>query len=417
MYHPCALRTLIGKTFLSVVTLGMLLQTPLALAAPTKPSVAPCEKDGSFAPWLNNLKSEILQNGVSQATLDEASPFMTFDPSIVKKDHEQGIFQQSFLQFSDRMVSAGRIHKGTTLINGTYKDLFDRIEKQYGVPAAPIVAFWGLESDFGAITGNVSTLTAVTTLAYDCRRADLFREQILAALQLIDRGDLKPKEMIGSWAGELGGTQFMASDYLESGVDFDGDGHVDLIRSVPDTLASAAHFLVNHGWHRGEPWLQEVRVPAQMRWEEADITIQHPISQWASWGITAVNGSFESQTLPASLVLPMGRLGPAFLAYPNFQAILAWNSSTVYSTTVAYFATRLSGAAALRRGNGAVTPLTTSQLLELQNLLLKHGFNPGDIDGKLGNDTRMAVKQAQLKFGLPADSYPTLELLALLRKS
>ena len=150
--------------------------------------------------------------------------------------------------------------------------------------------------------------------------------------------------MIGDWAGEFGGMQFTASDYLKNAVDFDGDGRRDLIRSIPDTLASAANFLVSLGWQRGQPWLQEVRVPQTLKWEEADLNIQHPVSQWAAWGVKPVYGKLPDDALPASLLLPMGRHGPAFLAYPNFKAFLGWNSAFVYSTTVAYFATRLNGA-------------------------------------------------------------------------
>jgi lytic murein transglycosylase len=278
-----------------------------------------------------------------------------------------------------------------------------------------LVAFWGLESDFGANFGNYKILGALATLAYDCRRPDFFRQQLFDALRIIERGDQRVDEMIGDWAGEFGGLQFTASDYLKNAVDFDGDGRRDLIHSVPDTLASGANFLVSLGWQRGQPWLQEVRVPPNLPWDQADLTITHPRSQWVAWGVRAAHGTLPADNLPASMILPMGRHGPAFLAYPNFQAFLGWNSAYVYSTTVAYFATRLAGAPTVNHeGAKRVQPLSTPQVMELQRLLLKHGYDIGEVDGKVGSGTRAAVKKAQMKAGLPADSYPTAELIEAL---
>ena len=207
-----------------------------------------------------------------------------------------------------------------------------------------LAAFWGLESDFGASFGKFKILSANATLAYDCRRSDFFRAQLMDTLRIIQRGDQRVEDLNGDWAGEFGGMQFTASDYLKNAVDFDGDGRRDLIKSIPDTIASAANFLNSLGWQRGQPWLQEVTVPKEMAWDQADLTIQHPRSQWVAWGVKAAHGSLPPDTLPASMILPMGRFGPAFLAYPNFKAFLGWNSAYVYSTTVAYYATRIAGA-------------------------------------------------------------------------
>ena len=412
-----------NKVLFNAITLSLVFQTAAAPAfaaspaavGPAQPTVS-CEKDMSFAAWLAGIKQEALSIGITSATLNSALPYLKLDSSVLARDRAQGVFQLPFLDFSDRMISASRIKKGTELINNTYKDLFLRIEKDFGVPPEPITAFWALESDFGTFTGKFQVLTSITTLAYDCRRPDMFRPQLMDALRLIQRGDLKASEMIGSWAGEIGGTQLMASDYFASGVDYDKDGHVNLVNSIPDTLASAAQFLVHHGWTRGQPWLQEVRIPTEMRWEEADLTIQHPVSQWSQWGVKPARGGLPTEDLPASLLLPMGRLGPAFLAYPNFQVILGWNSSMVYSTTAAFLATRLAGAPAVFRGNGVVKSLNSDQMTELQKRLAEMGYDPGPIDGKLGNATRIAIKQAQLRFGLPADSYPSIELLQRLKR-
>ncbi len=372
---------------------------------------ASCHNTGSYERWMEAFKRDAAAQGISQRVIAAASPSMTFDPAIVRRDHGQSVFNQTFLQFSDRMVGGGRIPNGQAKIK-KHAALFAQIEKKYGVPAPVLVAFWGLESDFGANFGNYKILSAIATLAYDCRRPDFFRTQLFDALRIIERGDQTVDSMIGDWAGEFGGMQFTASDYLKNAVDFDGDGRRDLIHSIPDTLASAANFLVSLGWQRGQPWLQEVRVPQSLRWDQADLTIKHPRSQWVAWGVRAAHGTLPPDNLPASMILPMGRDGPAFLAYPNFQAFLGWNSAYVYSTTVAYFATRLAGAPTVdHEGAKRVQTLSTQQVMELQRLLNKHGYDAGEVDGKVGSGTRAAVKQAQLKTGLPADSYPTAELI------
>jgi len=377
---------------------------------------ATCQNTGSYERWLEDFKKEAASQGISPRVITAASPSMTFDPAIIRRDHAQSVFNQTFLQFSDRMVGGARIPNGLAKIK-QHAALFARIEEKYGVPAPVLTAFWGLESDFGANFGNYNILSALATLAYDCRRPDFFRQQLFDALRIIERGDQRVEDMIGDWAGEFGGMQFTASDYLKNAVDFDGDGRRDLIHSVPDTLASAAGFLVTLGWQRGQPWLQEVRVPENLPWQEADVNIQHPRSKWMAWGVKGAHASLPSDELPASLILPMGRLGPAFLAYPNFKAFLGWNSAMVYSTTVAYFATRLAGAPNVDHSAAAnVTPLSTPQVMELQRLLIKNGYEGvGEVDGKVGNGTRNATKKAQMKVGLPADSYPTVELLDRLR--
>ncbi|HEY1473205.1 MAG TPA: lytic murein transglycosylase [Pseudolabrys sp.] len=388
----------------AAIALGALWMGPALAAA--------CHNTGSYESWLAQFKKDAAAQGISQRVIADASPSMTFDPAIVRRDHGQAVFNQTFLQFSDRMVGGARIPNGLAKIK-QHAALFARVEKEYGVPAPVLTAFWGLESDFGANFGNYNILSALATLAYDCRRPEFFRTQLFDALRIIERGDQRVDEMIGDWAGEFGGLQFTASDYLKNAVDFDGDSRRDLIHSVPDTMASGANFLVSLGWKRGEPWLQEVRVPQNLPWDQADLSIKHPRSQWVAWGVKAAHGSLPADDLPASMILPMGRHGPAFLAYPNFQAFLGWNSAYVYSTTVAYFATRLAGAPNVNHdGAQLVQPLSTEQVMNLQRLLIKQGYEGvGEVDGKVGSGTRAAVKKAQMKLGLPADSYPTAELL------
>jgi lytic murein transglycosylase len=286
------------------------------------------------------------------------------------------------------------------------------------VPPAVITAFWGLESGFGADIGKYEVLRSLATLAYDCRRSGRFRKELFAALKIIQRGDLTPDNMIGSWAGELGQTQFLPSHYFDYGVDYDGNGKVDLLRSVPDVIATTAHYIQKIGWRRGEPWMLEVRVPERMDWSQASLEIEHSHAQWTQWGVTLANGKPLPDDAPvASLLLPMGRLGPAFLVYPNFRVYTEWNHSLIYSATAAYLATRIAGAPLLRKGNGTPDTFTMEQVRELQTLLVKAGYDVGGVDGRLGASSRKAVQQAQQKFKLPADGYPTEELVRRLRRS
>jgi lytic murein transglycosylase len=293
---------------------------------------------------------------------------------------------------------------------------FQRAEAQWGVPAPVITAFWALESDFGAGMGKRPVLRSLAALAWDCRRGEMFREELHAALQIIDRGDLTPQEMVSSWAGELGQTQFLPSHYLKHAVDFDGDGKRNLFKSAPDVIGSTSAFIVSLGWQKGQPWLEEVRVPAAMAFEQAGLDIRQPRSFWARQGVTKANGQpLAADAMPASLLLLQGKGGPAFLAYPNFKIFTEWNQSLNYATTAAYLATRLAGAPPMGRGPSPSTLPPPDQIKELQTLLNRSGFNVGEADGKLGLATRVAIRQAQVKVGVPADGYPSLELIERLR--
>jgi lytic murein transglycosylase len=241
-------------------------------------------QEGSFESWLEGVKTEAAAEGISQRAIASGLNGVSFDKSVISHDRGQGVFRQTFEQFSSRMVNSYRLQKGTSLIR-QYSATFNRIEQQYGVPAAVIVAIWGLETDFGANSGNFPTIRSLATLAFDCRRSEMFRAELIDALRLVERGDLAPGEMRGAWAGELGQTQFMPSSYLKFAVDYDGNGRRDLIRNVPDVLASTANYLKSYGWQRDVSWA------------------------------------------PGS---------------PNFNVLLQWNKSQVYSKTVAYFATKLS---------------------------------------------------------------------------
>ncbi len=397
-------------------------QLPPALVAPARaaltpsPRAAACHNGASFERFLTELKQQALAAGVSQSAINEAAPFLVYDQGIVNRDRGQRVFGQLFTDFAGRMAASYRMQQGQARIR-TYADAFARAEKEYGVPPAVIAAFWGLESDFGANMGKLPTLRSLVSLAYDCRRSERFVKETIAALKIIDRGDLTPAEMIGSWAGELGQTQFLPSHYFTYAVDY--GGHRNLLQSAEDVIGSTANYIANGlKWRRGEPWLQEVRVTASANfpWDQADLTIRLARAKWSQLGVRYPDGrSLPEDEMPASLLLPMGRTGPAFLAYANFTAYTEWNNSLIYSTTAAYLATRIAGAPPMQRPSAPVAQLSLSELRELQQLLVRAGYDVGKVDGVMGQQSRNAVKAMQIKFGLPADSWPTAELLARVR--
>ncbi|HZJ12210.1 MAG TPA: lytic murein transglycosylase [Methyloceanibacter sp.] len=376
---------------------------------------AACESPAAFGRWLQGFKQEAVAQGISPRTVSYALDGLTYDPATIAKDRGQGVFAQSFVQFSGRMVSSNRLQVGGALLKKNAAT-FNRIQQEYGVPGPVLVAFWGLETDFGKVMGNLETMRSLATLSFDCRRPEEFREQLLYALKVIERGDLSPQEMRGPAHGEVGQFQFQPKNYYEHAVDFDGDGRRDLIRSAPDSLASAANYLQSIGWRPNQPWLEQVRVPSDLPWDQADVTIKKPRAFWAQHGVTYLTGKpLPAGDVPVGLLLPMGRYGPAFLAYPNFDIYLEWNKSLVYSTTAAYYATRLAGGPALSRGSGPVETLSLAETKEVQQQLAKRGFDVGKIDGVVGAATRDAIRNMQVKFGLPADGYPSVELLGRLR--
>src|SRR4051812_43749795 len=390
---------------------------PSARPAPS-PRAAACHNGMSFDRFLADLKQQAVAAGVSQRTLSEAAPYLVYDQGIVNRDRGQRVFGQIFTEFAGRMAAPYRMQQGQERIR-THAAAFARAEKDYGVPPAVIAAFWGLESDFGANMGTLPTLRSLVSLAYDCRRSEMFQNETIAALKILDRGDLTPAEMIGSWAGELGQTQFLPAHYFNYAVDYDGDGRRNLLRSAPDVIGSTANYIATGlKWRRGEPWLEEVRAPAAANfpWDQADLTTQLPRAKWAQLGVSYADGrALPNDNLPASLLLPMGRTGPAFLAYANFAAYTEWNNSLIYSTTAGYLASRIAGAAPMRRPAVPVVQLPFGEIKELQQLLVRAGFNVGKVDGVLGQQSRSAVKAMQIKYGLPADSWPSAELLARMR--
>lgn len=383
---------------------------------PPPPAPRNCKTTWSFDSWMRDFKREAAAEGLSQRVIESTLAGMTPDQSVIARDRRQGFFAQSFLDFSAKLATQNRVQSGRAQIQKN-RAAFDRAVKEFGVHPAVITGFWALESDFGAGMGKLPIMRSLVTLAYDCRRGPMFRDELKAALQIIERGDMTPATMIGSWAGEIGQTQFLPTRYLEHAIDYDGDGRPDLFANATDIIGTTANYMRHLGWRPNEPWIEEVRVPSEMPWDQSDLTIKHPRSQWAAWGVTKVDGApLESDAMPASLILPMGRFGPAFLAYQNFDVYLQWNQSLNYAVTAAYLATRIDGAPAMRRGREGIPVLSIDEAKELQRLLTARGHDVGEIDGLIGLKSRQAVKAMQLRYKLPADSYPTPELLAALRR-
>jgi len=393
----------------------ILLSLPLLLALLTPLSALECGRNMPFGQWLKKFRDEALSRGVSETTLDEALRNVRYLPSVIRRDRRQSQFSYDFRTFAKRLISGYRLKKGRQSLK-RYRRLFQAIEKRYGIPGPVLVAFWAFESDFGAYMGKDDTLSSLATLAYDCRRSEEFQHELLSTLRIIDEGDLRPDEMRGSWAGELGQTQFLPSYYLKYGVDFDGDGRRDLIHSRADALASTANYLRHLGWKPGEPWIREVILPKTLPWEQTGLQQSRPLSYWGSLGVKGRDGKPLQGNLRASLLLPMGKDGPAFLAFDNFKnTYLTWNNSLLYSLTAAYFATRLAGAPAMRPDRAPIHSLSGKETRTLQQILARKGYDVGKIDGIIGEKTRQAVRKVQEQLGLPADGYPTRKLLQRLR--
>ena len=384
----------------------------LTAACAAMPALAECGTDWSS--WKRGVASEAAEAGVSGRTIDRVVSRLSPSKRVLDRDRRQGVFTQTWVEFASRMANDYRI---TTARGKIERDaaLFDRVRREYGVAPEVVTALWGLETDFSSGMGDFDTLNALATLAHDCRRPERFRPELIASLKLIERMDVAfAPGVTGAWAGEIGGTQMLPHDILVYGTDGDGDGRVDLKKSGADVVVSTAAFLKGLGWHAGEPWLEEVTVPAGLDWSDAGRDIKLPTSEWVARGVRARDGDLagddDGADIPAALIAPMGRKGPTFLAYRNYDVFTEWNKSYVYSLTAAYTATRVAGAPRVDIG----TPergLSLDQMKSLQKKLASRGHDVGEVDGILGLGTRNAVRAEQARLGQPADSWPTTTLL------
>ena len=379
-------------------------------AAPASAQIVAC--GGTFSSFLNAVAAEAQSRGFSETETRRFLSSARQDPAVIRADRSQGIFQRPFVDFSRRLISQNRIDAGIRNAQ-RWDSVFDRIERDYGVNRGVLLAFWAFETDYGAVQGDFNTVNALLTLSHDCRRPELFQPQVFAAMELAREGGIDPATTTGAWAGEIGMVQMLPEDIINYGSDGDGDGRVSLKTSPADALLSGARMLRGLGWRANEPWLVEVNVPTNFDWSQTGLETKKRVSDWAGMGVEGRAGALPNRSLEASLLLPQGRNGPTFLAYPNFDVYFEWNQSFVYVTTAAYFATRLEGAPVFNAGNPP-DALGEEDMKLLQQKLSALGYDVGGIDGILGARTRSAVQSEQQRLGLPADAWPTRELLSRL---
>ncbi|WP_430257305.1 lytic murein transglycosylase [Neorhizobium sp. IRS_2294] len=406
--------TLVRRAALACALAACLSSTALAQTAtqPTAPPIpaAPC--GGDLATFLEGVKADAIKAGATAAAADQAFGGAEIDQKVLSRDRAQGVFRQTFLEFSQRTVSQGRLDIGRQKMK-QLSDVFGRAQSEFGVAPGVITAFWAMETDFGAVQGDFNTRNALVTLSHDCRRPGLFRPQLIALIEMVQHGDLDPATNTGAWAGEIGQVQMLPEDIIAHGVDGDNSGHINVKTSGPDAILTAAKFIQSMGFTPGQPWIQEVTLPESLPFEKSGLGNEIPASEWFSYGVTPRDGVTSFGNLPAALVLPQGRKGPAFLTYPNFGIYLQWNQSFIYTTSAAYFATRLSGAPPYLKGNPE-PGLDDTGMKALQTKLQAHGYDVGKIDGILGSGTRVAVQKEQARLGMPADGWPTQALLSAL---
>ncbi|MDR0781255.1 MAG: lytic murein transglycosylase [Pseudomonadales bacterium] len=371
-----------------------------------------------FATWLSALRNEALASGISANTVQSAFANVNAPlPRVLELDRSQPEFVQTFTAYMRNRMSDARIARGRALLQ-KHADLFARLEREYGVQPQYLVAFWALESNFGDNTGGFSVVDALATLAYDPRRADFFRTELLTALRIIDAGHITANAMTGSWAGAMGQCQFMPSTFMSYAKDGDGDGRIDLWGSVPDVMTSAANYLSRSGWQRGERWGREVILPKGFDFTLADTNVRKSVTQWNTLGVRRADGTpLGASEQLGSIVVPAGAAGPAFLGYGNFQTTMVWNRSIFYAISVGHLADRFMGAGPLLHMPVNEQALTRDDVIELQTRLNQLGFDTGTPDGVLGSRTRTAVREYQLRHALAADGYASAAFLASLRET
>lgn len=390
-----------------------------AAVATAAPQPAPAERqDLSFEDWKAQLRAEALSKGISAQTLDRALPGITFQPRVLELDRSQPELAQTVWTYLRRAVSDQRVSQGRALLQ-KHKPLLSRIENQYGVPAPVLVAFWGMETNYGSNFGGFPVLSALATLAYDTRRSAFFRKELFDALAIVQAGHITPDKMVGSWAGAMGNMQFMPSTFKAYAVDGDGDGRIDIWNSLPDAFASAGHYLSSVGWKATETWGQQVVLAPGFNPALADSDLRRSLPDWQAAGARPLNaGQAGVPVAGLGLTLPAGLDGPAFLTGGNFRTIMVWNRSALYALAVGSIADQLTGGPAIRlEGYPEKRALTRAETTELQDLLGRLGYDAGVPDGVFGARSRAALKAFQVAQGRAADAYPDDAELTALRQA
>lgn len=397
-----------------VVKLFYILVSFISLCFPVT-IIADVKINSGFEAWKKEFKQEAIEKGIKETTFDKAITPVKFDPEVIQLDSNQPEFTRNIWDYIDRATSEKRIKKGQGLLK-KYQSLFDKLEKEYGVQREIIVAIWAMESDFGRNYGKKNVLTSLATLAYHGKRADFAKEELLAALSIIQDNAIQPKKLIGSWAGAMGQPQFMPSSYLKYAVDYNKDNKIDLWRTLPDVFASIANFLAESGWRKDENWGVEVKLPKEFDWSLNSSDYKLRFFQWKLAGVERANGKpYDSQQRISSLFIPAGRFGPVFLVTHNFETIKSYNNSSSYALTVALLSQLFKGGEGIHiawpRDDKA---LSHTQITEIQLRLTIAGHDPGLADGKIGSNTREAIRTWQLEQKLQGDGYADENLLKLL---
>lgn len=391
--------------------------SPAAATSADTPAQSPPVPGEGFAQWVEGARAEAAAKGISGATLRAAFADIAPLPKVVELDRRQPEFSQTFSRYLGNAVSDRRVADGRAKLR-EYAALLAGLERDYGVPGRFLTAFWGLETNYGRVTGDYPVIAALATLAFDGRRAAFFRGELFNALAILDAGHIALPRMKGSWAGAMGHTQFMPSTFLRHAVDRDGDKHIDIWGSVPDALASAANYLRGLDWDGTRTWGREARIPAGFDVALTSLDVDaneqiRPLPEWARLGVRRADGGpLPGQNVAASLVLPQGVKGPAFLLYDNYRAILKWNRSSFYAIAVGHLADRLVGGGGLSAPLSADPPLRREDVLALQEGLVRRGFLEGAVDGIMGSATRQAIRRFQVARGLPPDGYADRTLIA-----
>lgn len=362
-------------------------------------------KNHDFDAWKQDFRQQAITSGISTQFIDSILPKMALLPQVVAADKKQPEFHLTFWNYTDRALSEKRLRYGRKMLH-QHRDMLDRAEKKYNVPAKYIVAFWGLETSYGQYKGNINTLNALTTLAYDKRRRRFFTKELLAFLRILQSDKLE--NVTGSWAGAFGNFQFMPTTFEAYAVDADGDGKRDLINSLPDAIESAANYLSQMGWDNTVKWGREVKITKQLQWDNIHQKRIRSIKEWKELGIEPANGTEwpkTSEHVMARLVMPMGINGPIFLGYKNYDITMRWNRSKSYALSVGLLSDALILGEYQVYAPRQEIKFSYQQIKNIQELLTKKGYYKGRIDGQLGSGTKQSIRQWQKELGLPQDGY------------
>ena len=382
-----------------------------AYASQTQPQIM---TDAKFQQCLANLKQQAKNQQISETVIKQNLDEVTFDHKVIEYDRRQPEFSESFSSYYNKRVNKWRIDQGRQMLL-KHKTLLLQLQQTYGIPAHYLMSFWGLETNFGRYKGKMSIIRSLTTLACDPRRSDFFTQELMLALKLAQREKLNSQQMLGSWAGAMGHTQFMPSAYTKYALDGDGDNKIDLWHSVPDALTSAANFLNQLGWQQGFRWGREVALPANFGYQNSGTDNAGPLSKWHNLGVTQTDQkAIGKADMEAALIVPSGHHGPAFLVYDNFEVIMRWNRSIFYAIAVGRLADRISGAGKLHKPPIQSPNLTRIQLQSLQQKLIDLGFNVGKPDGIMGPATQKGIRDFQFSKQMIADGFPSQDVFAAL---